>query len=125
MKKYMKSFFFIVIIVILLLFIPPLVEGFDECIVDTLVNLKLDVAEIKEDISKLNKNETSQDATSYLNNFSSQVTSQAQGISNSVSNTTTDITNSVQDIPGNLEGDSKQAYNELSSTMTDTLSDFK
>jgi hypothetical protein len=120
MKKYMKSFFFIVIIVILFLFIPPLVEGFDECIVDTLVNLKLEVAEIKEDISKLNKNETSQDATS-LNNFSSQVTSQAQGISNA----TTGITNSVQDIPGNLEGDSKQAYNELSSTMSDTLSDFK
>ena len=52
MKKYIKTFFFIVIIGILLLFIPPLIEGFDDCIIDTLVNLKMDVAQIKEELKK-------------------------------------------------------------------------
>lgn len=89
MKKYMKSFFFIVIIVILLLFIPPLVEGFDECIVDTLVNLKLDVAEIKEELKKK------------------------------------DTPNVVIDEHEELANQSEETYNELSSTMSDTLSDFK
>ena len=52
MKKYIKPLFFIVIIVILLLFIPPLIEGFDDCIIDTLANLKMDIAEIKEELKK-------------------------------------------------------------------------
>ena len=52
MKKYIKLFFFIVIIGILLLFIPPLIEGFDDCIIDTLANLKNDVAEIKKELKK-------------------------------------------------------------------------
>jgi hypothetical protein len=34
------------------LFIPPLIEGFDECIIDTLANLKMDVAQIKEELKK-------------------------------------------------------------------------
>ena len=58
MKKYIKLLLFIVIIGILLLFIPPLIEGFDDCIIDTLANLKVDIINIKEDITKLKENET-------------------------------------------------------------------
>ena len=49
MKKY-KIICFCIVAFILLLFIPPLIEGFDECIIDTLVNLKMDVAQIKEEL---------------------------------------------------------------------------
>jgi len=51
MKKY-KIICFCIVVFILLLFIPPLIEGFDECIIDTLVNLKMDVAQIKEELKK-------------------------------------------------------------------------
>jgi len=46
MKKY-KIICFCIVVVILVLFIPPLIEGFDDCIIDTLANLKNDVAELK------------------------------------------------------------------------------
>ena len=52
MKKYIKITCFCIVVFILLLFIPPLIEGFDECIIDTLANLKNDVAEIKEELKK-------------------------------------------------------------------------
>ena len=51
MKKY-KITCFCIVVFILLLFIPPLIEGFDECIIDTLANLKMDVAQIKEELKK-------------------------------------------------------------------------
>lgn len=50
MKKYMKITCFCIVVFILLLFIPPLIEGFDDCIIDTLANLKMDVAQIKEQL---------------------------------------------------------------------------
>jgi len=50
MKKYIKITCFCIVVFILLLFIPPLIEGFDECIIDTLANLKMDVAQIKEEL---------------------------------------------------------------------------
>ena len=52
MKKYIKVTYFCIVVFVLLIFVPPIIEGFDECIVDTLVNLKLDVAEIKEELEK-------------------------------------------------------------------------
>jgi len=51
MKKY-KIICFCIVVVILVLFIPPLIEGFDDCIIDTLANLKNDVAEIKKELKK-------------------------------------------------------------------------
>ena len=51
MKKY-KIICFCIVVVILILFIPPLIEGFDDCIIDTLANLKNDVAEIKKELKK-------------------------------------------------------------------------
>ena len=54
MKKY-KIICFCIIVFILLLFIPPLIEGFDECIIDTLANLKMDVAQIKEELKNTPK----------------------------------------------------------------------
>lgn len=135
MKKYIKLSLFIVIIAILLLFIPPLVEGFDDCIIDTLANLKVDIINIKEDITKLKENETSQsslsmgDASGYLNSFSDGATSQTQGISDKFSSAkqsmATSFSGMSQDVPANLEEDSKESYNKISNNISSALSTFK
>lgn len=56
MKKYIKVTYFCIVLFILLLFIPPLIEGFDKCVIDTVPNLKItiDVAELKEDLKGKN-----------------------------------------------------------------------
>lgn len=53
MKKNLSSIFFFMIGFILLLFFFPLVEGFEDCVVDTLANMKIELASLRKEVDAL------------------------------------------------------------------------
>jgi hypothetical protein len=53
MKRKTSAIFFFLIGVILVLFFFPLVEGFEDCMVDTLATMKNQIAELRKDVDAL------------------------------------------------------------------------
>ena len=59
MKKNLSTIFFFMLGFILFLFFFPLVEGFEDCIVDTLANMKIEISSLREDVDKLKEPQNS------------------------------------------------------------------
>jgi hypothetical protein len=90
-KNKMSAFFFFIIGFILFLFFFPVVEGFEDCVVDTLANMKIELSDLREEVDKL-KTPQSEETTKIANSELGSQTDETYGdLDSNLSDATTTI----------------------------------
>ena len=87
MKKNLSSIFFFMIGFILFLFFFPLVEGFEECMVDTLANMKIELSSLRKEVDELKDSQPS-----------TQSSAQTEVANSELASNTADTYNELNDI---------------------------